>query len=117
MNDVINFEHNGVKYVMTEQEIEAAYRYREHQYRLEDARRQFNTIVFGSDGASGLDDLKSKQAKADFSVRYGIGCEEASSDDMLEEYLRRFENRFDCNQDENSQWEAAILAVLEDEGV
>lgn len=116
-NDVVNFEYNGVKYAMTEQEIEAAYRYREHQYRLEDARRQFNTIVFGSDGESGLDDLEREQARTDFVERYGIGYEEASSDDMLEEYLRRFENRFDCNQDENSQWEAAIMAVLEDEGV
>lgn len=72
-NDVVNFEYNGVKYAMTEQEIEAAYRYREHQYRLEDARRQFNTIVFGSDGESGLDDLEREQARTDFVERYGIG--------------------------------------------
>lgn len=40
--DMVSFECNGVKYNMTEQEIEAAYRYRLHQYRMEDARRQLN---------------------------------------------------------------------------
>lgn len=112
--DVIRFEHNGVKYAMTEQEIEAAYRYQEHQYRLADARRQFNLFVFGDDDGVDFDDPKYEDTKFNFAVKYGITYTDASSDDMLEEYLRRYENRFDCNYDENSQWEAAICAVLAD---
>lgn len=111
--DMVHFEHNGVKYAMTEQEIEAAYRYQERQYRLKDAKRQVNIFVFGVD-EGGFDGPVSVQLKKDFTEEYGISYEEAVSEDMLEEYLRRFENRFDCNYDENSQWEAAIRAVLRD---
>lgn len=110
--DMVNFEYNGVQYAMTEQEIEAAYRYRLYQYRLEDAKRHLNTLVFGVDDGSSFDGPESEQAKSDFTERYSISYEEASSDDMLDEYVRRFESRFDCNCDENSQWEAAILAAL-----
>ena len=109
--DMVNFEYNGVEYAMTKRQIEAAYRYRLHQYRLKDAQRYLNILVFGDDG-SDFNDPESEQAKLDFAERYGISYEDASSNDMLEEYVRRFEGRFDCNCDENSQWEAAILAVL-----
>lgn len=113
-HSVVNFEYDGVKYSMTEQEIEAAYRYQEHQYRLEDAKRQLNTLAFGCDDGSDFDDPEDEEAKRYFAEDYGISYEEAGSEDMLEEYLRRFENRFDCDIDENSQWEAAIRAVLRD---
>lgn len=113
-HSVVNFEYDGVKYSMTEQEIEAAYRYQEHQYRLEDAKRQLNTLIFGCDDGSDFDDPEDEEAKRYFAEDYGISYEEAGSEDMLEEYLRRFENRFDCDYDENSQWEAAIRAVLRD---
>ena len=112
--DVVNFEYDGVKYAMTEQEIEAAYRYRERQYRLQDAESHLNILVFGVDDGSDFDDPEDEEAKRYFSEDYGISYEEAMSEDMLNEYLRRFENRFDCNYDENSQWEAAIRAVLLD---
>ena len=113
-DNVVHFEHNGVKYAMTEQEIEAAYRYQEHQYRLEDAKRQLNTLVFGCDDGSDFDDPEDEQSKRYFAEDYGISYDQAVSEDMLEEYLRRFEARFDCDYDENSQWEAAIRAVLRD---
>lgn len=106
------FEYNGMRYTMTEQEIEAAYRYQERRYRLQDAKRHLDIIVFGLDDGDALDDPESKEAMAYFAKQYGISYEEASSDKMLEEYLRRFEGRFDCNYDENSQWEASILSAL-----
>lgn len=111
---VVNFEHNGVKYAMTEQEIEAAYRYQERQYRLQDAKSHLNILVFGVDDGSDFDEPEDDEAKRYFSEDYGISYEGAISEDMLKEYLRRFEDRFDCDYDENSQWEAAIKAVLMD---
>ncbi len=112
--DLIRFKCDSVEYAMTEGEIEAAYRYRERQYRLEDAKRQLNTLIFGCDDGSGFDDPEDKKIKEDFQQDYGISYDVAISPPMLEEYLRRFENRFDCDYDENSQWEAAIRAVLAD---
>lgn len=109
---VVRFEHNGVQYAMTEQEIEAAYRYQEHQYRLKDAEVHLNFLAFGYDDGSDFDDPESQRAKAGFAEKYGISYEEAASDEMLEEYLQRFEDLFDCNASENSVWEAAILSVL-----
>lgn len=113
-SSVVNFEHNGVKYAMTEQEIEAAYRYQERQYRLQDAKSHLNILVFGVDDGSDFDDPEDEENQRYFSENYGISYEEATSEDMLKEYLRRFEDRFDCDHDENSQWEAAIRAVLMD---
>lgn len=110
--DVVHFEHNGVKYAMTEQEIEAAYRYQERQYRLLDAKSHLNALVFGVDDGSDFNDPEDEQSKRDFAEDYGISYDEAVSEDMLAEYLRRFEDCFDCNYDENSQWEAAIKTVL-----
>ncbi len=48
---VIRFMHNGIEYAMTEAEIEAAYRYREHLNRLSDAEMQVKIFVYGYDAA------------------------------------------------------------------
>jgi len=112
--DLIRFECDGVEYAMTKGEIEAAYRYRRHQHRLGDAKRQLNTLIFGCDDGSGFDDPEGKKIKEDFQQDYGISYDVAISLPMLEEYLRRFEGRFNCDYDENSQWEAAIRAALAD---
>lgn len=111
--DLVHFEHNGVGYTMTHQEIEAAYRYQEHQYRLQDAKRQLNIIIFGYDDADPEDSEFNDDLRR-FERQYNTSYEKATACDMLEEYLRRYESRFDCDQSENDQWEAAILAVLED---
>lgn len=57
--DTINFEHNGVKYTMTEQEIEAACQYKKHHCRLEITQCHF--ICEGEDG-SGLDSIGTGKA-------------------------------------------------------
>lgn len=110
--DLVSFDHCGVKYTMTQQEIEAAYRYQEHQYRLQDAQCQLDILVFGCSDID-LEDPEFRDELKWFEKRHGITYAEASTSDMLERYIRRYENRFDCNQDENGQWEAAIMAVLE----
>lgn len=112
--DLICFNHDGTEYAMTAKEIEAAYQYQQHQYRLEDAQRQLNALAFGDDDDGEFNDAADAQSKTCFEADYGITYEEAVSVPMLEEYLRRFNNRSDCDLDENNQWEAAIKAVLKD---
>jgi len=48
----IAFEYNGSTYALTEDEIKAAYRYQERWYRLDDARRQLNILIFGYEGST-----------------------------------------------------------------
>lgn len=105
----ICFVYKGKRYEMTEDEIEAAYRLRERQYRYEDARRQFLVFVFGDDP---INVSVSDQTTAihSFTRKYGIGLAEGLN--LLDEIVARFEKDFDCNQDENTAWENAIEAVL-----
>lgn len=128
----ITFEHYGKKYTMTEEEIEAAYRYQLHQHRLKDALRQLGVLVFGDadwDSFDTPDALKDTEGLSEmlknydidfqeesnyFFEKYGVTFEDASTPETIEEYVRRFENRFDCSEDENSLWEATIEAVLMD---
>jgi len=109
--DVIRFEHDGKMYVMTADEIEAAYRYQERQYRLSDAERQFNLFALGADPDS-LDDDELHDAISSFEKVNGIGYEEAMG--LLEAFADRYEDNFDCNVDENTAWENAVREVLEE---
>lgn len=109
--EMIHFEHNGVKYAMTEEQIDAAHSYRKHQLRLEDAERQLDILVFNDEEAD-PDDPENEQLKADFAEQYGISYEEAVAKPMLEKFVEKFEDDFDCNVNENGQWQNAIYAVL-----
>lgn len=115
MDNKINIEFNGKVFALTEDEIEAAYRYQKHQYLLEDAERQLNTLVFGTDDGSTFDGPDDDQAKDDFVEEYGIGYDEACSKPMLEAYVAQYLDDQDCNisVDENTQWQNAIQTVLE----
>lgn len=109
--NTITFEHNGFTYTMSEDEIEAAYRYQEHRYRLDDARRHLNILIFECEDP----DPKCDVFKIDthvFEKKYGITYEAASSPEMLEKYVGVFEKRFSCNGDENSQWNMAIIDAI-----
>ena len=105
------FTYNGKVYDLSEDQIEAAYRYQLHQYRLADAERQFKNIVYGSD-PDWLDEKECKQAENCFLNEYGIPVSEGLT--MLEDFVQQFENDFDCNMDENSMWENAITTVLDE---
>ena len=111
-----HFEYDGTEYALTEKEIEGAYRYRLRQCRLEDAKRHLRILALNVDDVGCLTDAEVAVKKQDFERRYGVSLEDASAPDMLSEYLRRFESRFNCDYDENTQWEAAIEAVLMDRG-
>jgi len=109
----IEFEYGGKTYSMTEEEIEAAYRYKERQYRKEDALRQLNQFIFDEDDPE--DDGSSiEEKKRWFECIYLITYEEAR--EMLDDFVDTFEDFADCNVDENQTWHDAIEEVLEEVG-
>lgn len=83
----------GASYVMTEDQIEAAYRYQEHQYLIEDAKNQLEL------NADWIED------------RYGYSYNEIIG--VAEELGKRFEESCDCNIPENETWNAVIEEYFE----
>lgn len=96
-----------------ENTLEFLYRYQEYEYRKEDAKRQLNYLVFGDEGdpdnMSFEDWAKAVQPFLDESYP-NVTPREAI--DAIPAYIQRFDDRFDCNTDENTQWELAIKAEL-----
>lgn len=96
-----------ITYEMTEDQIEAAYRYQEEHYREMDAKR------FIDERLAWLDDDKDA-----FEKEYGV-----SYDDVIEDvnYLAgRFMYEFDCNVPENEIWDEVLGEyfgpVIEEDG-
>ena len=89
-----------ITYGMTEDQIEAAYRYQEHQYLIEDAKNQLEL------NADWIED------------RYGYSYDEIIG--VAEKLARRFEESFDCSISENETWNAVIEEyfgpVIEEDG-
>lgn len=89
-----------ITYEMTEDQIEAAYRYQEHQYLIEDAKNQLEL------NADWIED------------RYGYSYDEIIG--VAEKLARRFEESFDCSISENETWNAVIEEyfgpVIEEDG-
>lgn len=83
----------GASYVMNEDQIEAAYRYQEHQYLIEDAKNQLEL------NADWIED------------RYGYSYDEIIG--VAEELGKRFEESCDCNISENETWNAVIEEYFE----
>lgn len=75
---------NGKVWLMTPEQIEAAYRYKEHQYRIEDAENQLEL------NADWIED------------KYGYSYDEII--EFSEELAERFQDNFDCNESENDAW-------------
>lgn len=82
-----------ITYEMTEDQIEAAYRYQEHQYLIEDAKNQLEL------NADWIED------------RYGYSYDEIIG--VAEKLARRFEESFDCSISENETWNAVIEEYFE----
>lgn len=90
---VVKSPSTGATYIMTEDQIEAAYRYQEHQYLIEDAKNQLEL------NADWIKD------------RYGYSYDEIIG--VAEKLARRFEESFDCSISENETWNAVIEEYFE----
>lgn len=107
----IKFTHLGVEYEMTAEEIEAAYRYQERQNRLLDAKRHYLLFVYGIDPDE-LEQLDLEYQEANFEEEYGFPVPEGYK--MLDAFVDRYEDLFDCNVAENDTWRNAIEQELAD---
>lgn len=106
---VIVFEHNGVLYEMTADEIEAAYRYQERMNRLCDAKRQFLEFAYGCDPDE-LDHGDREYQEISFEEEHGFPISDGLL--MLDAFVDRYEDLCDCNVAENDTWRNAIQEEL-----
>lgn len=83
-NKIVVTSWNGKSWEMTPEQIEAAYRYKERQYRIEDAENQLEL------NADWIQD------------EYGYSDDEIM--DFADELAERFQDNFDCNESENDAW-------------
>lgn len=92
-------------FTLSEEEIRFVYDYKLRQNRENDAIRQFQFYVFGTEEPTeaGLDA---------FAKEYGFLFEEAQRL-MIDDIVDYYEGHLDCNRDENSMWQDAVKAVLE----
>lgn len=107
MGKIVKFVHRGNEYEMEEEQIEAAYRFRERQYRYEDAKRHL--IMEANEYANDIEEL-SLEDKVEFCSKFDIDIMEAMK--LLELIVDEFELRYDCNTPENAAWDSAIQSIL-----
>lgn len=91
-NKIIVTSWNGKSWKMTPEQIEAAYRYREFQYRISDAKNQIELNI----------DL--------IEEKYGYSYDEAI--EYAEELAECFNENFDCDVPENDAWSNCIEEVF-----
>lgn len=92
-NKIVVTSWTGKSWEMTSEQIEAAYRYRELQYRISDAKNQL-------------------ELNADWiEEEYGYSYDEAI--EYAEELAECFDENFDCNVPENEAWSNCITEVFD----
>lgn len=84
-----------ITYEMTEDQIEAAYRYQEAHYREMDAKRFIDERLEWLDGD-----------KNAFEKEYGVSYDDAIED--IDYLASRFMDEFDCNVPENEIWDEVL---------
>ena len=104
---------NGIEIELSDEELEAAYREREQQYRRMDCTVHL-AEYFGIDVEA--DDVNATGDYERFFRVFGCTFIDAVSLDskycVLDLLVERFNDRFDANIDENGQWENAIDEVV-----
>lgn len=108
--ELIDFEYYGKSYRMAPDEIEAAYRYQEMQYRKADALRMLTSYAFGIEDLDTVSDEDRAEYEKEFETSYGITFEEAKK--SIPEIVSYFFQKIDCNVGENTTWYEAIEAVF-----
>lgn len=107
--ETVTFEFEDKVYQMTREEIEAAYRYREREYRQSDAEVALQCFVFGSDPEAMGDD-ECEQEIARFEESYGVKYADLLN--SIPEIVGVFFQKQDCNVGENQIWEDAIMDII-----
>ena len=95
-NKIVVTSWNGKSWEMTPEQIEAAYRYKEHQYRIDDA---YNQLELNADWIE---------------EKYGYSYNEII--EFSEELAERFQDDFDCNESENDAWIKRITEMFDSLG-
>lgn len=109
--ETVTFEFEGKVYQMTREEIEAAYRYREREYRQSDAEVAIEYFAFGSEDAESMTDAEYKQAVDSFEEQYGVKYNDLMK--RAPEIVDLFFQKQDCNIAENQTWEDTIVDVVQ----
>lgn len=97
---------DGKEYTLTAEELEQAYRERQHNYLLTDATEQLEEFVrihFDADEDVFADAVGFTMDDA---------CNENSEHYLLEKIVAANQNTGDCNRAENDIWQDAVRAVL-----
>lgn len=108
--EAVDFAYNGKSYSMTRDELEAAYRFKEREYRKLDAERAVDYYVFGDDDIDNMDDAERSEIENDFERDRGISY--AALKNAADDLIDIFFQKQDCNEAENVTWENAIDAYL-----
>lgn len=109
--ETVTFEFEAKVYQMTREEIEAAYRYREKEYRQSDAEVAIEYFAFGSEDPESMTDAEYKQAVDSFEEQYGVKYNDLMK--RAPEIVDLFFQKQDCNIAENQTWEDAIVDVVQ----
>ena len=112
MEKTVRFTHLGEIYEMTEQQIEAAFRYQLRQYMKADAKYQLDQFIYGDDPDC-LNSMARQIQEDDFKDRYGMDASEAYK--LIDKILDRYDKVESCDVDENTTWQNAIREVLTEE--
>ncbi len=95
-NDILVVSNaTGASYVMNEDQIEAAYRYKQLQYRIEDAKGHIYDMFNECDCDEAV-----------FKEKYGVTYNEIL--DCAEDVAEQFLNDYDCNIPENDEFDFII---------
>lgn len=108
--EIVTFDFEGKTFRMTQEEIEAAYRYQERQYRKCDAEIAIQYFTFGEDNPEGMSDDEFDQRTAEFEQEYGVEYEDLMKN--AAEIVGIFFCKHDCNVAENTTWELAIEDMI-----
>lgn len=102
---------DGHAYELTPAELEQAYRQQQQNYRLMDAARHL-ADHYGQTPDAPWDAEAVGSIQEDLDCTFASACDPNSVDYLLERIVERFEDGFDCNMDENQQYETAIQSII-----
>lgn len=105
-NDLVTFKFGERFITLSEQDIGEVFDYRLTESRKRDAERQLRFYAFGTEEPDG-------DALEWFRHKYDLSFPEACKE-CIDSIVSFYADNFDCNVDENSQWQTAVKKVLDD---